>query len=474
MQHQNYFKHFFTIGLGTLINLLLGLITVPLLTRIVDPNEYGQLALFNVYSSIALMFFCLGLDQSLVRFYYDKTELMYKRALFSFSIKTSLIVCLFSSVMFLFFVYRDIVRLDFNFEICFLLVANIFILIIDRFVTLTVRLNYKSKLYSICLILKKSLFVTIFLLLFYVYDNSLFSLCMATIFSVLIPSLLAIYFTKHLLFFFQGNEKIPRKELFLFGFPFIFSLGITQLFNVVDKLFLSYFCSYADVGIYSSAFSILNIFSVIQLTFNSIWSSIRVEHYTKAQNDTAFFQKSHFIITVIMFFLGINLILFRDVFSLILGEKYRFVAFIIPFLIFNPIMYTISETTNIGIDFAKKSYLHIIVSIVSLVSNVLGNILLVPRYGCEGAALSTGFSYVVFFVFRTFFSLKYYYVDFHLIRFFVTTGVVVLFAFYATFYKTDLIFFFLYFLCVVVIISMYYSTVKYLIYFILQKIHFYR
>ena len=37
----------FDVGVGTFVNILLGLITTPLITRIADPSEYGQLAVFN-------------------------------------------------------------------------------------------------------------------------------------------------------------------------------------------------------------------------------------------------------------------------------------------------------------------------------------------------------------------------------------------------------------------------------------------
>ena len=70
-------KHFFIISGGTFLNLLIGLFTTPIITRLVNPTEYGQLSIFNMYTGIALLVFCLGLDQSLVRFYYKKDSKSY-------------------------------------------------------------------------------------------------------------------------------------------------------------------------------------------------------------------------------------------------------------------------------------------------------------------------------------------------------------------------------------------------------------
>ena len=48
-------NHIFNVGLGTIVNIVLGLITTPLITRIADPSEYGQLSVFNAYADIMLL-----------------------------------------------------------------------------------------------------------------------------------------------------------------------------------------------------------------------------------------------------------------------------------------------------------------------------------------------------------------------------------------------------------------------------------
>ena len=74
MGEKSFFKHFAIIGGGTFLNLLLGLFTTPLVTRIVDPIEYGQHSIFLLYANLALLVLLLGMDQGLVRYYYLKPE----------------------------------------------------------------------------------------------------------------------------------------------------------------------------------------------------------------------------------------------------------------------------------------------------------------------------------------------------------------------------------------------------------------
>jgi len=67
------------------------------------------------------------------------------------------------------------------------------------------------------------------------------------------------------------------------------------------------------------------------------------------------------------------IVLFKDQIILILSPDYKNAAIIVPFLMFYPVMYTLSETTRIGINFTRKTYFNILVAGVVGGVNVLGN-----------------------------------------------------------------------------------------------------
>ena len=77
----NFLKHFFIIGSGTFISMFIGFLTTPIITRIVSPVDYGQYSIFTMYSNIALMVLCIGLDQALVRYFYETKMESSQRAL---------------------------------------------------------------------------------------------------------------------------------------------------------------------------------------------------------------------------------------------------------------------------------------------------------------------------------------------------------------------------------------------------------
>jgi O-antigen/teichoic acid export membrane protein len=127
-----------------------------------------------------------------------------------------------------------------------------------------------------------------------------------------------------------------------------------------------------------------------------------------------------------MFISGIVIVIFKDLIFLLLESSYRSAAGLTSFLLLMPIIDTVSYVTTVGINFKKKTYLYIIRATIAAIINVVGNIFLVPKYGAEGAALSTAISYVVYFFIGTYFSQKLYPVNYHLSKFYISTFVFLL------------------------------------------------
>lgn len=453
---------FLHIGLGTAINMVIGFFTTPIITRVVDPAEYGRLAIFNMYISIAIMVLCFGLDQALVRFYYKDESIDYKRWLISnCSIIPLIITMVFVTIFSLLVKCFD---LNFEFKDSLLLLSfGVVGHLLYRFGTLVLRLENKNKLYSAVYVANKVIYISLALGLVLLTDwNRFYCLSFATVFSFLSTAIFALLNSrdKWRVVFANSCGSITRNELIRYGLPFIVSMGLTTLFQSIDKMSLNHFCDYATVGVYTSAITIISVFAIIQTTFNAMWAPMMVKHYEQAPEDRIFFTKYNSLITVIMFAFGLTLILCKDIFGLLLGAKYREAAYIVPFLAIEPIMLTISETTVTGIVVKNKSYMNIIVAGVSCITNLIGNTVLIPLIGPKGAAVSTGISYIVFFIMRTVIGGRYYRVDYNLFKFTIVTSLLVGFAAINAFSKFGIWTIVGYFICMGCLFGLYKSSVK--------------
>lgn len=434
---KSFINNFLVLGMGSILYLIVGVIGTPIITRLVDPVEYGYMSMFTVYSQIGMMVLGLGFDQALVRYFYKKEEIEYKRELLFeccfIPVVLSVIIgilifigCIFTNSM----GYTE----QSLFELV-LLEINVIALLVNRYALLILRLRYHTKDYSVASVLQKALYIIITVLGVIIFHNYYFEiLAIATILSTMIATFIAIIRENDIWIFKIRKSKlaIPMKEILDYGIPIMFATGISMIFNALDKLFLNHYCTLSDVGVYTSAMNLMAVFSIVRTSFNALWTPSAVEHYEKNPDDKTFYQKGNAFIVFLMVVFGALVILFKDVFVLLLGEKYQAATEIVPFLMFEPIMYTISETTVTGMVVQKKSGYQLIVACGSLAANFLGNWILTPLMGSKGAALSTGVSYIVFFILRTVLSNKVFYVKYNLHKFSIIILLLFLYAVYGS------------------------------------------
>lgn len=438
----NLLKKFISFSFGTWIGLIIGVISTPIITRLFIPEDFAKASMFNLAINILMIFVMFASDQSYVRFFYEE-ERDKRKFLLRNSLKIPLVIFFVTSLSILYFRNEVSVFLfgEQHDNIIYLLVASIIIYVINRFSVLVVRMEQLGKIFSILQILLKLLELIFIIALVYLFGNSFENLIYARVATIFIVGLVAIYYgIEHWKFF---NKKLETthtvKDIAKYSSPLVFSLMITWLFQSFDRFAIKEWSTMHEVGIYVAGFRIAALLVIVQSSFTTFWTPVSLEHYEKDPDDTAFFTRINRIITIVMMLIAVGTIMFKDVIALLLGEEYRSASMIMPFLIFMPVMYTISETTQIGINFKKKVKWHLVISIVAAIFNLAGNYFLVPIYGGKGAAISTGLSYIVFFSLRTLFSLRYYKVNYHLKQFYSYTLLIVIYALYNTFIENWLV-----------------------------------
>lgn len=431
-QKSSFLGDFMTLGVGTLLYMVVGVIGTPIITRLVDPAAYGQMSMLTVYSNIGLMLCGLGLDQTMLRHFYQG-DLQYQRKLLQVCCGISLLFAVILGSILLLVYANGARRLDLLDLI--LMELNVIVLLLYRFASLLLRLRTHTKAYSAVNLLQKSSYVLLtILLVFLIRRHHYVILAVATILSTGIAAVLAIGAEREVWRRPTRADIPPLKsaELLKYGFPIMLSSSITVLFNAQDKLFIEHYGTLSDVGIYAGAMNLMAVFSVVRTSFTAIWMPAVVEHYEQKPEDKTFYQRGNAFISILMLSFGAVVVLCKDWFVMLLGSRYQMASAVVPYLMFEPILYTISETTVTGIVVQKKPIYQIVVAAGSCLVNLIGNWLLVPLWGVQGAALSTGVSYVVFWGLRTMLSNRVFYVDYGLPGFFAALTALFLFAVYAS------------------------------------------
>lgn len=396
-------------AIGPLGGALLGIVTVPIIAWFFSPDDIGRISMLQIAIGLFTLVFSLGLDQAYVREYHesDNPPALFKASLFPglFLLLTVLVCLLLWPGLISAVLYEVDGGLLSGITVLCLIAA-----FVSRFFSLILRMQERGLAYSMSQVLPKVLFLCFigsYVLLS--VDFTLLQLIAAQAASIILTCLIYIWSTRK--DWLQGlREKIDsskQKEMLRFGFPLIFSGVAFWGLTATDKIFLRNLSSFEELGIYSVSVSFAAAATVLQSVFSTVWAPT-VYKWT-SHNDPDTLEKvqkvsRYILMCVVIIFSLVGIC--SGILDYMLPGEYSDVKFIVLSCIGFPLLYTLSETTVIGIGLSRKTQYSLFVTSSTLLINIIGNYVMVPKYGAAGAAVSSCVSFWVFFILRTEFSMR--------------------------------------------------------------------
>ena len=195
-------------------------------------------------------------------------------------------------------------------------------------------------------------------------------------------------------------DKSKQKQMINYALPLIGSGLAFWGLTAIDKFFLRSLSSLSELGIYSVAVT----FAGVALVFQSIFSTIWVPTVYKWIAEKVDLKKIKNIMDLVA--LAIILIwsvagIFSWAVAYILPADYENVQHILLLAIAYPLLYSLAESTGVGIGIERKTMFALLATVVALVVNVICNWFLIPIYGAAGAAMGSAVAFSIFFIIRT-------------------------------------------------------------------------
>ncbi|MEW4241090.1 oligosaccharide flippase family protein [Priestia megaterium] len=402
----NFVKKLLGFSIGPVAGAFITFVTVPLTTYFISPNEYGKASMFALFQMIFGTFLYFGIDQAYTREYHSAKN---KLNLFQNAIFIPLVIAfvLFLTIIILPSPVSKLLFNNSNLVLPSILFGLMIIaMVVERFILLSLRMEEKALEYSLINIFTK-LSILIFTLLFVIYIRRDFlAVVYSTVFGqIIIDGYLVIRY-RNLFEYKKFNlNKRLLKKMFQFGFPIVIATSLSSLLNSLDRLSLRAWSDFYEVGIFAATLKIAGALSIIQVSFTSFWVPTAYRWYEE-RKEIEYFKIVSDSVLLLMSILFVGILMLKDLIIYILSPGYADATYIVAFLCLQPIIYTVSETTCLGIVFSKKTYLSIWVGLIAIVPNILINVLLVPKFGAIGAAVATAVAYIFFFISRTYFSNK--------------------------------------------------------------------
>ncbi|WP_417315599.1 oligosaccharide flippase family protein [Cycloclasticus pugetii] len=399
-------KQIAVFAIGPVGGALLGLISLPVITWFFSQEDVGRMAMLQVTVGFGILLFSLGLDQAYVREFHEAEN---KPALLKSAMLPGLVMLVIMLLVLLAFggalsdMLFDVANWHLSVLVAFALVANY----ISRFLSLVLRMNERGLAFSMSQLLPKLLLLVI--IGGYVAidaEKNLTNLVLAN--TAAIGLVCAIYGWNTRVEWVAGIrtrldiEKL--KSMLRFGLPLILGGLAFWGLTAIDKLFLRSLANFEELAVYSVSVSFAAAATILQSVFSTVWAPTVYKWASVGKGLENVHKVTRYILALVV--LGFALAgLLSWVVIYFLPSNYAGVQWVVVSCIGFPLLYTLSETTVVGIGISRRSSFSMLAALIAFVVSLIGNWWLIPPYGAGGAAVSTCVSFWVFFFLRTEFSI---------------------------------------------------------------------
>lgn len=390
-----HFSHFLT---GNALSLLLGFITFPILTRVLSREEYGILGLVSTTMLLFVAMGKSGLSNGIIRFYgdYDSNDdalsgfvtTVFLKGLVLSSITTACYLALVTSLLRLLTINKE-------FMVCFLVMSfYLFVRPLNIIVLNILRVRGKTILLNSIEFCGKALAVALSLFLFFYVISKFYGYFVGLAAAEITISI-------YLFWWFFSNYRIRFRrvsnELFVrlvsFGAPLLLTELSYLLLTYADRYMIVLYRDEAALGLYSVGYN-LSMYIADLVTFSLSYSvvPIYVEVYRKEGKEaTEIFLKKclHYVlIGVIPICFGFHAVS-KNLFVFLASEKYATASEFSFIILIGTLLLGLNNIFNAGLYLSKKTLGILSIMAVSVLLNVVLNMILLPSYGIKGAAIAT-------------------------------------------------------------------------------------
>lgn len=393
-------------AIGQLMAKAINFILLPIYIKEIGLAGFGQLSLVDSIFDFIASFTIVGIHSGYIRFYRDYEEDK-RRILKNTALNFSLIMSMVD-ILLVIILGNFISKLIFNFENShYILILVVFRSIFSQLVILMMceySLNYKAST-TITLNLANlllNLLFTIFLVV--LMKRGIAGIYEGYVLSNLIM-LVYLSFANHTQYKFEMDIKM-LKNMLKFSGGLIPSCIASTILTLSDRYFLKGYRNLGETGIYSVGYKFgmlieplfVNPFMQIFTPYKfSIWKDKKAKKKFKSM-----FVKYHLVGCFIM----LGICIYSKAMIIFLSTNESIVAYkIVPLIVIAYFLYGKSCFYCLGIQIKNKTYYDGFIMLSAGIINLILNVILIPRLGMYGAALSTAISYI---------AMNYIYIKFSL------------------------------------------------------------
>ena len=387
------FKDMLKYSPSKLCGMLGNAIIVPVYTSLLSPEQYGLYSISIAMLSFLCILFSDWVGLSGLRFFrqHQLTQDMPKYL-------TTIVLMLMSNLALMVlvaFIFRHNFYSFFHVPVKYF--AAILILIIPvaarALLSQLLRAQLKSLSFTITTILNQ--FTSILLSVFFVkyFNLGAMGLLLGMGVSISLIDLLLVYQSNILSWFkFQKIEWHSMFPIFKYGIPIAATSLSAWIINQSNKFIMNSIHGFSQVGIVGVAYGLtlpllMTIFSIITVAAIPRIINMYEERIDVRPIISRF--AGYFVLVALPVILVISMYSVDYVSMFSSNDKFDVAFQLIPYFAFGTFFMALTDYTTLQYHLANKTYIDFIIKLISGISNIILNILLIPKYGLIGVGVAT-------------------------------------------------------------------------------------
>lgn len=387
-------KNFGLLTIGSFASSILSFLFTPLYTSVLTTAEYGIADLISVTISLSYPILTLVISEAIMRFCLDAVN--DKKQIFSIGFYICGLGCI---VMLCLSPILKITPLnDYQGYFIAYFVVQVFYTALGQFIKGSEDVGH----YALGGLLNSATVIFLNILFLVVIKIGLRGYLLSLILGHLVALLYFITSSKawKKLLPFSKVDKTLRNEMLAYSCPMILNSVSWWISNSSDKYILTYFCGVSENGIYSVAYKIPNILSIITSLFISAWQISAVEDFNSDESKAFFKSVGNKYIALNIIISGWLVAFSRILATILYANDYYEAWHISPILIAAYAFSTMSSFYGTIYTSAKRTKMLLYSTLLGAGLNIVLNIILIPNFGGTGAAFATFISYMIIWVIR--------------------------------------------------------------------------
>ena len=392
-----FIENFLVYGIGGIISKIIPLIMVPIVTRIMPTTDYYGLSdLSHTVVQFASALAIMGMYDAMYRLFFEKDEENYKKNVCSTALSFTIVMSII--VFILMILLKNVIARYFfeNVKYAYLVYLSAMATLVgatNSIISAPTRMQNKRKVFlvtnTVSPLISYGISIPMLLAGYYVI-----ALPLAAIISGVTMEI-SFYVLNHKWFEIKRFDKKLLKELLIIAVPLFPNFLIYWIFNSSDKVMITNILGIGAAGIYAVGSKLGHASQLIYTAFAGGWQYFAfstMKEKDQVRSNSLIFEYLGIISFVVTYFVcALCWLLFKILFK----EDYISGYIIAPYLFLAPLLQMLFQVAGNQFLVIKKTWPSMFILLFGAVSNVILNLVLIPKIGIEGASIATLCGYVI-------------------------------------------------------------------------------